>query len=528
MPADSYTGRLRFRLQATGGNTNTWGALLNAAALQLIDDSISGLVNITMAAVDVSLSVANGASDQARMAILNLIGAPTTPLNLICPALSKTYLVVNTTAQVITIKTASGTGVAVAAGTNALVYCDGTNVLAVQAATSGTVANSNALGGFAAALYPRLASPNVWTAGNAYTFVPLVDAATVTLNCLLGNNFLLPIAGNRTLSITNPADGESIEVWIEQDATGGRTLAWPGTVQFENGSSATLTTTPAAVDRFKLTYNATLNIWIARRGLQAVAAGVVGVVISTNEVNVSLFERAGAPVAPVTVNVTVAVGAILTSANSATPALDTTNFPAGSIINLINLGYILGCGGGGGRGAETGHGGSSTTDLSSGVPGLSGGPALKAPGAGVTLNLTNGSGFIWGGGGGGGGGGAVLIASGTSSANGGGGGGGKGGGGPGDGGAASPTIGSPGTAGSTNPRGNAGSGGNGGATAGGTGSAGGGGGDWGSGGSNGTNPGGATVPSGAGGGGGKAIDLNGGTITFISGSGGPQIKGLVS
>jgi hypothetical protein len=46
----------------------------------------------------------------------------------ICPAASKIYIVENGTAQVITVKTSSGTGIAVPVGKNMVVFCDGTNV----------------------------------------------------------------------------------------------------------------------------------------------------------------------------------------------------------------------------------------------------------------------------------------------------------------------------------------------------------------------------------------------------------------
>jgi hypothetical protein len=58
------------------------------------------------------------------------------------------------------------------------------------------------------------------------------------------------------------------------------------------------------------------------------------------------------------------------------------------------------------------------------------------------------------------------------------------------------------------------------------------GGDWGTVGANGTNPGTATAghtgPFSAGGAAGKAIELSGGTAVFVSGSGSPNVKGVVS
>lgn len=535
MPADSYSARLRLRFQATGGNNNTWGSLLNTSDLQLVEDAICGAATIVVAASDVTLSTANGATDQARMAVINLTGTPTGPLNLNLPSgITKQYLVLNGTGQVMTAQVlgAGGSVVPIQVGINQLIYCDGTNVITPAAAAVGAVANALALIGVPGAKYARLDIENNFTAAQGIAFSPLTDGATITANLQLSNNFFVQLAGNRTLVLNNPADGQTIELWIQQDGIGGRTLAFPGNVHFEANNSNTLSGTALAIDRFKLTYNLAQNIYIARTGLQSAGAGTVGINIATNEVAVDLFARAGSPGGAVTVNVTVAAGVTVTAPDNGTPAFDTTGFASGSTINLVNLGYILGKGGDGGFGAEIGQGGATTTDYTAGKPGTNGGPALRAPGAGRTFNVTNGSGFIWGGGGGGGGGGAAMNGGGGNVGNGGGGGGGSGGGRPGLGGTSTITAGKNGTNGNPGSTGRLGTFGTGGAGNGTTqtGGGGGSGGDWGAGGAAGTAAagGGVVLPVGAGSSGGKAIDLNGGTVNLVSGGGGPNIKGLIA
>ncbi|HSV90920.1 MAG TPA: hypothetical protein VLH80_07455 [Nitrospiraceae bacterium] len=530
MPADSYSSRLRFRLQATGGNVNTWGALLNAAAIQLVEDSICGLANVPVSTGDVTLSTNNGATDTARMAIINLTGAPTSGFNCIVPALPKIYLVVNNTGQTMTVKTASGTGVAIPAASNQWVACDGTNVFAPQAAPVGSVTNSLQLGGVVAANYARLDIFNAFRAGNATAFANLTDGATITLNAMLSNCFYCLIGGNRTLSITNPDDGQRIEIWFQQDGTGSRTMTWPGTVIFDSGSTGTLSTTPGAIDRFQLTYNAGANIWRARSSIGVATPGTATLNLTSNEMDVNVYLRVGSPGGTPTVNVVIPAGVTIQGGSPATPALDFTGFPSGSTINLTNNGYVLGCGGDGGKGGEYGQSGSSITDETSGANGTDGGPAVKGPGAGINFNIAN-PGFIWGAGGGGGGGGAAGTGS-PRSSNGGGGGGGVGGGHPGFGGTnssyGSPVNASNGTPGGRGVHGAPGTGGagnhGGGTTSAG---AGGNGGDWGSPGASGTSVGSPSLP-GTGGAAGKAIDLNGGSVTFSSGSGGPNIRGSVT
>ncbi len=73
--------------------------------------------------------------DEARNAVLNLIGTNSGPQNLIAPAVEKTYIVVNDTGAAVTIKTSAGTGVAVADGTTRIVWCDGTDFFTAAAST---------------------------------------------------------------------------------------------------------------------------------------------------------------------------------------------------------------------------------------------------------------------------------------------------------------------------------------------------------------------------------------------------------
>src|SRR5256885_6841553 len=134
----------------------------------------------------------------------------------------------------------------------------------------------------------------------------MADGATVTMNCLLSNTFYVQLGGNRNLSITNPEDGQQVELWVQQDGVGTRTLAFPGTVNFDQGSSATLTTTPSALDRFFLTWNAALGIWRARSAPFAVAGGTT-VTINGGLSDANLWQLLGSPVAG-TFNVTIAAG----------------------------------------------------------------------------------------------------------------------------------------------------------------------------------------------------------------------------
>lgn len=55
----------------------------------------------------------------------------TTGRNIIVPDDTKMYIAANDTAQTLTFKTSGGSGIAVATNTSRLLYCDGTNVVAM-------------------------------------------------------------------------------------------------------------------------------------------------------------------------------------------------------------------------------------------------------------------------------------------------------------------------------------------------------------------------------------------------------------
>jgi uncharacterized membrane protein len=98
-----------------------------------------------------TLTVSNGATDQSRYMFINLSGGPhTVTTNVICPSVSKMYVVTNNTSgsQNIVFKTLAGTGVTVPNGGRAILYCDGTDVTAV--ATYGT--NSSVVSSFEGSL----------------------------------------------------------------------------------------------------------------------------------------------------------------------------------------------------------------------------------------------------------------------------------------------------------------------------------------------------------------------------------------
>jgi len=80
--------------------------------------------------------------------------------------------------------------------------------------------------------------------------VTLVDSATITVDCSLGQYFEVTIAGNRTFNFTNYQIGQTIYLDIKQDATGSRTWTPSAEVKWPYDSTPVLTTTANKVDSF--------------------------------------------------------------------------------------------------------------------------------------------------------------------------------------------------------------------------------------------------------------------------------------
>lgn len=78
--------------------------------------------------------------------------------------------------------------------------------------------------------------------------------ATVTVDMTLGNHVSMTLTGNiSTLTINNPAptgNACALVLYITQDGTGSRTLAFPSSFKFAGGSTPTITATASRTDIF--------------------------------------------------------------------------------------------------------------------------------------------------------------------------------------------------------------------------------------------------------------------------------------
>jgi hypothetical protein len=253
--ANTYSSSLRLIIQQDGTNQGTWGGYTNTNIASLIEQAITGVGAITVSgSTDHTLTVTNGASDEARNAVLNITGTLSAAINVICPTAAKTYIVKNGTTGgfAITLKTSAGTGISVPNGETTLLYCDGTNVVRSLSAISGipgsftTLSASGAVSGVGFSNY--LASPPAigGTAAAAGAFTTLSASGVVS-----GVGFSNYLASPPAIGGTAAAAGTFTTLTATADSTFNST----GAVKVPVGTTGERPTGAAG----KMRFNSTLS-----------------------------------------------------------------------------------------------------------------------------------------------------------------------------------------------------------------------------------------------------------------------------
>jgi len=120
-----------------------------------------------------------------------------------------------------------------------------TSLTGVLKGTSGVVSVATA-----GTDYAGIDTAQTFTKGQRGEITVLTDGATITPDFADSNNFSVTLGGNRTLANpTNTVAGQSGSIFITQDGTGSRTLAYGTNYDFAGGTAPTLSTTAGAIDR---------------------------------------------------------------------------------------------------------------------------------------------------------------------------------------------------------------------------------------------------------------------------------------
>ena len=285
--ASTYTTNIRLTKQGDGDNPNSWGLILNNEVIDLVDSAIAAYTTISCSSADITLTESNGAADQSRSAMLEFVGTVSSNINIIVPTKSKFYIVndqtVRQSSSSITVKTASGSGATVDASAAGIFFSDAVSVYSMndrlnlsgvaEISSSNTFTNTNTFTsavGFATSVsitqahLPQVVAASVSVATiNKATFikqvagtpVTLTDAASIAVDFSTGTNFVVSLGGNRTLeNPSNAVAGQTGHIYVIQDGTGSRTLAFGDAYNFVGGTAPTMSTSVNSVDL--LVYNA--------------------------------------------------------------------------------------------------------------------------------------------------------------------------------------------------------------------------------------------------------------------------------
>jgi hypothetical protein len=123
---------LKFELITTGEQSGTWGDTTNTNIGTAIEEAITGSVDVPFSSGTVTLTLTDVNTTQtARNLRLNCTGTTGGARDLVVPAIEKFYIVNNGCADTITIKNATGSGIAVPAGKTMVVFNNATNVVDV-------------------------------------------------------------------------------------------------------------------------------------------------------------------------------------------------------------------------------------------------------------------------------------------------------------------------------------------------------------------------------------------------------------
>jgi hypothetical protein len=215
-----YTATLKLALPVTGELSGTWGDTVNDNITSMIEEAIAGLSTInTWTTNSHTLTSANGTTSESRCAMLVAAtggGAPTAAATIICPSAAKLYVLQNNTSFAVTLKTSAGTGIAVAVGNTAYLFCDGTNVnscvttVTTNANLTGavtSVGNATSLGSFTSAQLLAALTDETGTGAAVFATSPtLVTPALGTPSALVGTNITGTAAGLTAGNVTTNAN----------------------------------------------------------------------------------------------------------------------------------------------------------------------------------------------------------------------------------------------------------------------------------------------------------------------------------
>jgi hypothetical protein len=152
MPS-TFSPSLRLELIGAGEQAGTWGTTTNTNLGTLVEASVAGAATVSVTTANQALTIANGAADQARNAVLQLTTTTGAPFAVYAPPDPKQYTIYNASAHAATVfnstvdgnTTAAGTGVTVPAGETMTIWSNGTNFRVQNSRVDGSATTATTL-----------------------------------------------------------------------------------------------------------------------------------------------------------------------------------------------------------------------------------------------------------------------------------------------------------------------------------------------------------------------------------------------
>lgn len=242
--SSSYSASLRLDLPTEGSYTDAWGDIVNDGITKLVDTAVAGTATVTVTSTNHVVSYANGATDEARAAVLILSGTPGAAFNVFVPPVSKTYIIRNNvTTYTATIycstvagnTTPAGTGIAIPTGKSVFIRTDGTNF--TQAISGGLTSGTSLLKGDGSTGISNAASGTDYAPATSGTSILKGNGSGGFSNAAAGTDYAAATTGTASQLLGSNGSGGFSNVTV------GSGLTYSAGTLASSGSASSLITT---------------------------------------------------------------------------------------------------------------------------------------------------------------------------------------------------------------------------------------------------------------------------------------------